>query len=65
MSQLWWSWTTQGALRNLLIILLHLLLAVKLWPGFGEGTCSAFEDCCVSRLVAAEQFVCERICIAP
>jgi len=63
-SQLWRSWTTQGALRDHLIIPLHLLLAVKLWPEFGEGTCSAFKDCPVFRLITAEQYLCEKVCIA-
>lgn len=49
---------------NPLIILLYLLLVLKVWPGFGEDTCSAFKDCCVSRLVTAKQFVCEKVCMA-
>lgn len=52
MSQLWKSQTTQGALRIPLIILLYLLLALKLWSWFAEGTCSAFRN--VSRLVIPE-----------
>lgn len=57
MSQFWRSWITQGALRNPLIILMHLDLAVKLCQGFGERTCPALKDCYVSRIVTAEQFV--------
>lgn len=48
---------TRKSLRNPLIVLLHLLLAEKMGPLFGREPCSAFKNCCVSRLVTAEQSV--------
>lgn len=49
--------STRKSLRNPLIILLHLLLTGKMGPVFGREPCSAFKDCCVSRIVTAEQAV--------
>lgn len=45
------------SLRNSVIVLLRLLLAEKMGPLFGGQPCSAFKNCCVSRLATSEQSV--------